>query len=322
MSHYGRKRISCPGQWKTCLVDEKPTTFFSHLIQDWIEAEKNKPGKRWIFDVITCGREESLELIRTPEFVLLPDGSMLSCVGRDVLNAKGVAQKQISRWTAQSGSLDKDTDQKNRRGSGFGLSADGFVLHLLAIVADCNLRCLRDLTGDHIAMLKRLEAECLREVESSFGIGPQNVMIFLNYPPSVYQLHFHICAPFQRVLSYDAFRMHSLTSIVSNLQMDPAYYQKVTFRMPVLLTSDMYSLLHDTPPECTPDTHVARGPKNAAKSTTEAPRKRDCASCPESKVTHAPEFSDRDGPEHRGPNSDEAQAPLVAKPATEMSHGE
>ena len=142
MSHYGRKRISCPGQWKTCLVDEKPTTFFSHLIQDWIEAEKNKPGKRWIFDVITCGREESLELIRTPEFVLLPDGSMLSCVGRDVLNAKGVAQKQISRWTAQSGSLDKDTDQKNRRGSGFGLSADGFVLHLLAIVADCNLRCL------------------------------------------------------------------------------------------------------------------------------------------------------------------------------------
>ena len=97
----------------------------------------------------------------------------------------------------------------------------------------------------------------------SFGIRPQNVMIFLNYPPSVYQLHFHVCAPFQRVLSYDAFRMHSLTSILSNLQMDTAYYQKVTFRMPVLLTSDFYGLLSGSCPENSVDATHATGPKHA-----------------------------------------------------------
>ena len=257
MSHYGRKRVSCQAQWKTCLVDEKPTTFFSERVQNWIDTEKTKPGKRWIFDVITSGREEALELVRTPEFVLLPDGSMLSSIPRDTVNGTSGASKQAPRITH------KDTDLKARRGSCSGLSPDGFVLHLLAIVSDCGLRCLRDLTGEHVDMLKRLEAECLREVEMSFGIGPQNVMIFLNYPPSVYQLHFHVCAPFQRVLSYDAFRMHSLTSILSNLQMDTAYYQKVTFRMPVLLTSDFYGLLSGTCAEPPGDatTHAA-GPKH------------------------------------------------------------
>lgn len=314
MSHYGRKRISCPGQWKTCLVDEKPATFFSSSVQDWIEAEKNKPGKRWIFDVITCGREEGLELLRTPEFVLLPDGSMMSYVGRDALNGTGAAQKHPARWTPHSSGSDKDTDQKTRRGAGLGLSADGFVLHLLAIVADCNLRCLRDLTGDHVEMLKRLEAGCLREVETSFGIGPQNVMIFLNYPPSVYQLHFHVCAPFQRVLSYDAFRMHSLTSIMSNLQMDSAYYQKVTFRMPVLLTSDMYCLLNDSRPEIAPDTHGTRG----ARTTAEAQKKKDRANCAENKVSPAPAASNWE----ESSNLKLMQVTLVSKQETDISSGE
>ena len=72
-----------------------------------------------------------------------------------------------------------------------------------------------------------------------------------------------MCVPFQRVLSYNAFCMHSLTSILSNLQMDTAYYQKVTFRMPVLLTSDFYGLLSGTCGEHTGDatTHAA-GPKH------------------------------------------------------------
>jgi hypothetical protein len=119
----------------------------------------------------------------------------------------------------------------------------------LAIVADPSLRSIRDLRGEHVEMLERLYAECVSAIQKEYkSVAAEDVMVFANYPPSVYKLHFHFCAPFFQPTAYDAFRMHSLKAIVNNLRIHPDYYKISTFQIAVHSGSDLYRAI--APPFC------------------------------------------------------------------------
>jgi hypothetical protein len=114
----------------------------------------------------------------------------------------------------------------------------------LAIVADPSLRSVRDLRGEHIGMLERLYEQCVDAIRMEYtGVAAADIMVFANYPPSVYKLHFHFCAPFFQPTAYDAFRVHSLSGIINNLKIHPLYYKISSFQIPVHSGSDLYRVV-------------------------------------------------------------------------------
>jgi hypothetical protein len=109
----------------------------------------------------------------------------------------------------------------------------------LAIIADPKIRSIRDLRAEHIGMLESMYEQCVRAIQLEYNVDASDIMAFANYPPSVYRLHFHFCAPFYQPTAYDAFRMHSVSSILNNLRMYPMYYKMSTFHIPVHGSSEL-----------------------------------------------------------------------------------
>jgi m7GpppX diphosphatase len=102
------------------------------------------------------------------------------------------------------------------------------------------LRCIRDLRGEHLPMLEEMHRACVEAIQREYKVGEEDIMVFANYPPSVYRLHFHFCAPFFQPSAYDAFRMHSLSAIMNNLRIREDYYAASAFQIPVHLHSELF----------------------------------------------------------------------------------
>jgi hypothetical protein len=92
-------------------------------------------------------------------------------------------------------------------------------------------------------MLKTLNTMCCRRIHEETGIPVDQIMAYVHYPPSVYQLHIHFKHPVGPHISHDTFRIHSLTSIINNLQIDSDYYAKSLLQMPVYPCTDLYRAL-------------------------------------------------------------------------------
>jgi hypothetical protein len=92
-------------------------------------------------------------------------------------------------------------------------------------------------------MLERLHRQCVGAIQGEHKVGEEDIMVFANYPPSVYRLHFHFCAPFFQPSAFDAFRMHPLSAIINNLRLQSGYYALSTFQIPVHSSSDLYRAL-------------------------------------------------------------------------------
>ncbi|PWZ00494.1 scavenger mRNA decapping enzyme [Testicularia cyperi] len=74
-------------------------------------------------------------------------------------------------------------------------------LYIQAIVHDRSLRSMRDLTKDHVDMLRNIREQASRVAFERFGLTSRspdqrqgNVRCFIHYHPSFYHLHVHILA--------------------------------------------------------------------------------------------------------------------------------
>ncbi|XP_025057057.1 m7GpppX diphosphatase isoform X2 [Alligator sinensis] len=99
-------------------------------------------------------------------------------------------------------------------------------LYLIAISHRREIKSLRDLTSEHLPLLKNILQEGKEAILKRFGVAGTQLRIYLHYQPSYYHLHVHFSA-----LSYDApgisvERAHLLTDVIDNLELDPQYYQK------------------------------------------------------------------------------------------------
>ncbi|KFW66644.1 m7GpppX diphosphatase, partial [Pygoscelis adeliae] len=99
-------------------------------------------------------------------------------------------------------------------------------LYLIALVHRREVKSLRDLTAEHLPLLRSILEEGKEAVAKRFGVPGSQLRIYLHYQPSYYHLHVHFTA-----LSYDApgssvERAHLLTDVIDNLALDSTYYQK------------------------------------------------------------------------------------------------
>ena len=111
------------------------------------------------------------------------------------------------------------------------------------MATDTNLRTLRDLRGCHVQMLESLYTMTCQRIQEETGVSQSQIMAYVHYPPSVYQLHVH----FKHVASpgapHDTLRVHMLPAILNNLSIDPEYYAKSSLQMPVYVHTDLFLAL-------------------------------------------------------------------------------
>uniref|UniRef100_A0A670JGQ4 m7GpppX diphosphatase n=1 Tax=Podarcis muralis TaxID=64176 RepID=A0A670JGQ4_PODMU len=101
----------------------------------------------------------------------------------------------------------------------------------LYLIATCHCRgikSLRDLTAEHLPLLRNISREGKEAIVKRFGIGGAQLRVYLHYQPSYYHLHVHFTA-----LGYDTpgctvERAHLLSDVIDHLERDSQYYQKCT----------------------------------------------------------------------------------------------
>jgi hypothetical protein len=227
-SHNYQAYFSCKGKQRR-LVVEGPENYRSDSMREYIEQEIARPCKQWIHDVISSKREVERVKLKTTEFILLPD---VDCMNKKGLKPNPCPKK--SYWPNPNASNFEFVCYKKKISHYF---------HWLAVVADPSLRTLRDLRGHHVPLLKTIYNLSCEKLFQEFGVERDQVVAYIHYPPSVYQLHIHFKYPVKTQPAHDAFRTHPLLSVINNLEVDSDYYAKSFIQIPVYPHTEFYSAL-------------------------------------------------------------------------------
>ena len=98
-------------------------------------------------------------------------------------------------------------------------------LYCLAICHDKTLKSLRDLTSEHLPLLRNLRNQTLEFLAQAFGLRASDVRMIVHYQPSYYHFHVHFMA-----LTYDTGiatgKAVLLDDILDHLDRDSGYYAK------------------------------------------------------------------------------------------------
>ncbi|KAM4885775.1 m7GpppX diphosphatase isoform 2-T2 [Sylvia borin] len=147
-------------------------------------------------------------------------------------------EKHIQKYLRQEVHLIRETweDYKNItlpfiQSQSFSIQLED--LYLIALVHCRDIKSLRDLTAQHLPLLRNVLQEGKEAIVKRFGVPGSQLRIYLHYQPSYYHLHVHFTA-----LGYDApgssvERAHLLADVIDNLAMDSMYYQKRALTFPL-----------------------------------------------------------------------------------------
>lgn len=149
------------------LIVETPEMYASGEVQAHIKMETARPCKQWIVDVLNGCQESECVKLRTIDFMLLPDTERVNRYWRIMSSSALVMGRRGHQCT----------------------------LNWLAIATEPGLSSLRDLRGRHVGMLKNLLHQTQKIIHEEAGLPPEEIMAYIHYPPSVYQLHIHFAHP-------------------------------------------------------------------------------------------------------------------------------
>ncbi|KAJ8910853.1 hypothetical protein NQ315_015589, partial [Exocentrus adspersus] len=102
------------------------------------------------------------------------------------------------------------------------------TLYLLAVVNRRNIKSLRDLTDEHLPLLKNIKEKGIEAIKSKYGLDGTQLRIYLHYQPSFYHLHIHFCSLRHEAPGILAEKAHLLSNVISNIEILPDYYKKST----------------------------------------------------------------------------------------------
>jgi m7GpppX diphosphatase len=117
-------------------------------------------------------------------------------------------------------------------------------LYCLAIVKANDVASLRDLTGDHLPILRSIVRECPAVIHEIYGVSIDQLRIFCHYQPQFYHFHVHFTRLYNEI-GCQVERGHLLTDIIQNLEMDSNYYSKRTISYKLPVTNKLYQLISE-----------------------------------------------------------------------------
>ncbi|XP_053307667.1 m7GpppX diphosphatase [Spea bombifrons] len=101
-------------------------------------------------------------------------------------------------------------------------------LYLIAISHPRGIKSLRDLTADHLPLLKNILHEGQEAILKRYGLRGNQLRIYLHYQPSYYHLHVHFTALGHDAPGTSVERAHLLCDVIQNLEREPRYYRTRT----------------------------------------------------------------------------------------------
>lgn len=104
-------------------------------------------------------------------------------------------------------------------------------LYALAIVTRRDVSSLRDLTAEHLPLLRNLLSAGTRFLSARFGMRPDRIQAYLHYVPSYYHLHVHFSHVSRRSPDLVPGRSHLLSEVIGNIELCADYYQRKTLTM-------------------------------------------------------------------------------------------
>merc|ERR1711976_711052 len=101
-------------------------------------------------------------------------------------------------------------------------------LYPVAIVHKHGIKPLRDLTEEHLPLLKNILHKGLAAISEKYQVPSSQLRVYIHYQPSYYHLHVHFTH-----LRFDApgsgvERAHLLSDVIDNIELMEDFYQKKT----------------------------------------------------------------------------------------------
>ncbi|KAJ1935421.1 hypothetical protein FBU59_005391, partial [Linderina macrospora] len=102
-------------------------------------------------------------------------------------------------------------------------------LYLVVIVRRRDIRSLRDLGSQHLPLLKNIRDKVEAAVEKTYGVGADQLRLYVHYQPSYYHFHVHVTNINFEGKGMLAGRAHLLDSVIDNIEnIASDYYQKAS----------------------------------------------------------------------------------------------
>nr|CAG4649350.1 EOG090X06NK [Scapholeberis mucronata] len=99
-------------------------------------------------------------------------------------------------------------------------------LYLTGIVLKKDIKSLRDLTAEHLPLLRNLLHKGSEAISEKYGLSKSKQRIYLHYQPSFYHLHVHFTSLQFTPPGCSVERAHLLSTVIRNIELKGSYYQE------------------------------------------------------------------------------------------------
>ncbi|XP_003472715.2 m7GpppX diphosphatase [Cavia porcellus] len=118
-------------------------------------------------------------------------------------------------------------------------------LYLIAICHRRGIRSLRDLTPEHLPLLRNILREGQEAILQRYQTPGDRLRVYLHYLPSYYHLHVHFTALGFEAPGSGVERAHLLAEVIENLECDPEHYQRRTLTFALRAEDPLRRLLQE-----------------------------------------------------------------------------
>uniref|UniRef100_A0A0B6ZXP3 m7GpppX diphosphatase n=1 Tax=Arion vulgaris TaxID=1028688 RepID=A0A0B6ZXP3_9EUPU len=119
------------------------------------------------------------------------------------------------------------------------------ALYLIAIVHQHNIRSIRDLTNEHLPLLKNVLHKGQKAIQETYGVTSDKLRVYFHYQPSYYHLHMHFTHVKFEAPGTDALRAHLLEDVIDNITLNSEFYQQKTLSYVVRENDALYNSFQD-----------------------------------------------------------------------------
>lgn len=114
------------------------------------------------------------------------------------------------------------------------------TLYLLALTHKRDIKSLRDLTANHLPLLKNIRDKGIECIRQKYGVEGSKLRIYFHYQPTFYHLHVHFTYLKHEAPGIFCEKSHLLDSVINNIELMPDYYQRATLSFVLKETDGLF----------------------------------------------------------------------------------
>jgi len=120
---------------------------------------------------------------------------------------------------------------------------DTATLYCLAIINARGIKSIRDLTSDHLGLLRNVKEKSVHKIAETYGVKGDQLRLYFHYLPSFYHLHVHVTHVQYTPLGNGIHigKAVLLDDVISNISLFPNYYQMVDLTFTLGEREELYS---------------------------------------------------------------------------------